>query len=68
MKYQVLTVSAVYGFGTDFKQAAKDLSEHVNRALLEGWKPLGGVAVGDTQSTKEPYLFQAMIHDSQLGN
>jgi len=62
MRYQILSVSAVSGIGTDFEKAAIALSELVNRAIVEGWKPLGGVAVGDTQSIK-PYLFQAMTHD-----
>lgn len=63
MRYQILTISAVYGMSTEFEKAAAGLSELVNRAMQDGWKPLGGVAVGDTQSIKEPYLFQAMIHD-----
>lgn len=63
MRYQILTISAVSGFGTDFDKAAFELAEHVNQAILDGWKPLGGVAVGETQSTKEPFLFQAMTQE-----
>ena len=63
MQYKILTVSAVSSFATNFERAASDLSQLVNQEILHGWKPTGGVAIGKTQSTREPYLFQAMIHD-----
>jgi len=63
MQSQILTVNSVSGFSTDFRAAASQLSDLVNQAILEGWRPLGGVAVGETQSLKEPYLFQAITHE-----
>lgn len=62
MRYKILTVNAVSGLSTEFGQAADKLSQLVNQAMLEGWVPQGGVAVGETMSMKEPYLFQAMTH------
>jgi hypothetical protein len=63
MTYQVITVSAMAGLVTNFEKAATGLSVLVTQAISDGWQPLGGVAVGNTQSTLEPYLFQAMTHD-----
>jgi len=63
MRYKILSVGAVSGLGTNFDKAGVDLSTLVDQAIQEGWKPLGGVAVGNTQSTQEPFLFQAMIHE-----
>ncbi len=64
MKYKIVTVNAVIGsFSTEFEQAAEKLSNLVNREMRDGWMPVGGVAVGQTMSTKEPYLFQAMTHE-----
>ena len=64
MKYQILTVRSNPGnMATDFEKAAVELSELVNQAIRDGWEPLGGVAVGNTQATMSPYLFQAMTHD-----
>jgi hypothetical protein len=62
MRYKILTVSAVSGLSTEFGHAADKLSSLVNQAILDGWVPLGGVAVGGTMSMQEPYLFQAMTH------
>lgn len=63
MKYKIITVNTVQFIGTNFEKAAEELTELVNAALREGWKPIGGVAVGGTQSTHEPHLFQAMVAD-----
>jgi hypothetical protein len=63
MKYQILTVSAMAGLVTNFEKAATDLTALVNQAIHDDWQPLGGVAVGNTQSTLAPFLFQAMTHD-----
>ena len=63
MRYQILMVNAVTGIGTDFFTAANKLSEMVTKAMSDGWRPIGGVAVGETQSLKEPHLFQAIVHD-----
>jgi len=62
MKYQILVAKTVDFLSTDFEKAAQALSLDVNRAIAQGWEPQGGVAVGLTQSTHEPYLFQAMVH------
>jgi hypothetical protein len=61
MSYKILVVDAVSGFGADFQDAADRLAELVNEHILSGWTPLGGVAVGETMSTKEPHLLQAMV-------
>ena len=61
--YKIITVSAVHAITTNFEKAAAELSELVNTEIQQGWKPQGGVAVGKTQSTREPYLFQAMIKE-----
>ena len=61
MRYKILSVNAVQFLGTDFENASQHLSELVNADIQQGWKPLAGLTVGGTQSTHEPYLFQAMI-------
>jgi hypothetical protein len=61
MSYTIFTVSAVHGLATDYPRAAQELSELISDAMSKGWKPAGGVAIGQTQNTKEPFLFQAMI-------
>jgi Domain of unknown function (DUF1737) len=63
VQYKLIAVKAVYGLGTDFQRAGEELSQQVNEALAAGWKPQGGVMVGKTQSTREPYLFQAIVSD-----
>ena len=64
MEYQIVVVTAVKTFGTDFEHAARELSAKVNAEIQLGWEPLGGVNVGATMSTHEPYLLQAMIRRS----
>ena len=61
MDYKVVVVSAVKGFGTNFEKAADELANSVNTEIRRGCEPLGGVNVGTTQSTSEPFLLQAMI-------
>ena len=61
MEYKVILVSAIKTFGTDFDKAAQELAEKVNDQIQWGWLPQGGLAVGETQSTKEPYIMQAMV-------
>lgn len=61
MEYKVVVVSAVKGFGTNFEKAAEELAQRVNEQIEWGWVPHGGVAVGETQSMKEPHLLQAMV-------
>jgi Domain of unknown function (DUF1737) len=61
MSYTIYTVSAVRGLATNFQLAAQELAEVVSEAMSKGWKPAGGVAVGQTQNTHEPFLFQAMV-------
>jgi len=40
------------------------LFEHaINRAIQEGWKPIGGVAVSANPEGDSCELFQAMTHD-----
>jgi len=63
MPYKIITVNAVDFIGTDFEKAAQQLSDLVTKEMTEGWKPAGGVAIGETRSTHEPYLFQAMIKE-----
>ena len=61
MNYKVVTVSAAAFIGTNFESAALELTEKVEELLAEGWQPQGGIAVGETQTTKAPYLFQALV-------
>lgn len=64
MEYKIVVLTAVKTFGTDFEQAARELTAQVNAEIQLGWEPLGGVNVGSTMSTREPYLLQAMIRRS----
>jgi len=64
VQYKILFTNAVAFIGTDFGSAAEHLADQVNQALAEGWRPQGGVAVGDTQNTKAPFLFQAMVKEA----
>jgi hypothetical protein len=61
MSYSIITVSAISGISTNFERAAERLSDLVNELIGQGWKPMGGVAVGQTQNTHEPFLFQAIV-------
>jgi hypothetical protein len=63
MQYQILSVNSVRPPGTDFKVADEQLADLVNKEIERGWRPLGGVAIGETQSTNAPFLFQAMTKD-----
>jgi len=63
MRYQILVTGTASGPGTDFEKAATSLTKLVDQAILDGWRPLGGLAVGANGSTLEPYLFQAMTHE-----
>lgn len=64
MTDKILVVNALSGLSTDFHDAADRLAELVNKDIASGWAPLAGVAVGENMSTKEPYLFQAMLGPS----
>jgi hypothetical protein len=61
MQYKVVVIGAVKNWGTNFPEAAEQLADGVNKEIAEGWEPLGGVNVGRTMSTEEPYLLQAMV-------
>ena len=61
MEYKVLVAGAGGFLETNFEEAASKLSEKVNMFLAQGWQLQGGVAVGETQTTKEPYLLQAIV-------
>ena len=61
MNYKVVVVSAATFVGTNFEAAAEELTKEVEILLAEGWQLQGGVAVGETQTTKAPYLFQALV-------
>ena len=61
MEYKVIVVEAAGLAGTSFEKAASRLSELVNEAARLGWKPQGGVAVGESQMTREPFLLQAIV-------
>lgn len=61
MEYKLLVAPAGGAFRTNFDKAADRLADLVNQHVREGWTPQGGVAVGGTQSTKEPYLMQAIV-------
>jgi hypothetical protein len=61
MEYKIIYVRTVKSLVTNFSKATKELTETVNAELQNGWGPIGGVAIGKTQNTGEPHLFQAMI-------
>jgi len=61
MQYKVVVVDAVKRWGTNFEKAADELSRLVNEQIAQGWEPIGGVTVGRTQSTENPFLLQAMV-------
>jgi hypothetical protein len=61
MEYKVIVVPCSGMMGTDFEKAAERLSELVGEGLRQGWKLQGGVAVGSSQLTKEPFLLQALV-------
>jgi hypothetical protein len=63
MQYTIIMNTAMFGLGTDFGKAAYGLTKQVNEHLAQGWKPQGGVMIGKTMSTFEPYLFQALIKE-----
>jgi hypothetical protein len=63
MRYTIIGISAIEGLATQFERASEKLSKLVDDAMSQGWKPTGGVAVGQTQNTREPFLFQAMVRD-----
>ncbi len=62
MKYKILTVIATSGSG-GLTNASLELSKLVNEAIMEDWKPLGGVAIGNTGVTKQPIFSQALTQD-----
>jgi Domain of unknown function (DUF1737) len=62
MSYTIITVTVKAAhFTTDFEKASEELSKLVTDAINRGWKPQGGVAVGLTQATHQPFMFQAMV-------
>jgi len=62
MSYTIITVTVKAAhFTTDFEKASGELSKLVTDVISQGWKPQGGVAVGLTQSTHQPFMFQAMV-------
>ena len=61
MEYKVIVVSAVKSIGTNYDKACQELAEKVNEQLLWGWSPQGGLAVGETQGLKQPYIMQALV-------
>jgi hypothetical protein len=61
MEYKVIVVSAVKSIGTDFDKACQELAAKVNEEAQWGWVPQGGLAVGETQSLKQPYIMQAVV-------
>lgn len=61
MEYKVLVVRGAGVTGTHFEKAAEELSDRVNEAIKEGWRPQGGLCVGESQVTREPYLMQAVV-------
>lgn len=59
MQYKVIVEKVDNAFNRDVDQAALDLQRQVSEAILQGWEPLGGVAVGAAGT--HPYLLQAMV-------
>jgi hypothetical protein len=60
-QYRVVTVQAQGPIGTDFTAAAAQLAELVNKALREGYEPVGGIAVGEPIGGGQPTLLQALV-------
>lgn len=63
MEYKAVTVSAMKEWKTSFEKAVQELSAKVNERIQKGWKPLGGITVGRTASTEEPFLLQSMTKE-----
>ena len=61
MEYKITVVVAPGHMGTDFEKGSERLAELVNDALRQGWKPQGGIAVGEAQVTRERFILQAMV-------
>lgn len=64
MKYMTCSVSGCFETG----QLHKKLSDLVNISIIDGWKPLGGIAI--TASHHDDgytygYLYQAMIKEDK---
>jgi len=61
MEYKVILVAAPGHMGTDFEKGSERLAELVNEAFQQGWKPQGGIAVGEAQVTRERFILQAVV-------
>ena len=61
MQYRVITVQTKGPIGTDFVAASEQLADLVNKALAEGWEPIGGVEVGHPIGGAQPTLLQALV-------
>jgi hypothetical protein len=43
------------------KKTIRDLEEEVNRLIDLGWRPIGGVAINETDALGSSWLCQAMV-------
>lgn len=60
-QYHIVSVQAQGPIGTDFTAAAAQLTELVNKALREGFEPVGGVAIAEPIGGGQPTLMQALV-------
>lgn len=59
MSGRIVEYKVVEGFGTS-TAAKSDLAQAVNKAIAEGWEPMGGVG-GGTDPSLFTSLFQALV-------
>lgn len=58
MKYKVITKSCSYN-SSFMEQDIKKFEQQVNKAIQEGWKPIGGIS-----PFSDYYVMQALIKEN----
>lgn len=57
MKYIIVSAAKALSLRLSPKDVVKNLEHDVNEKILEGWKPVGGIAVDNFG------LYQAMVNE-----
>lgn len=64
MQYKVLSIfTANMVDKNSVSDATKKIEKMVNEAIVEGWTPLGGIAISHGNHTTEMSMAQAMIKE-----